>query len=136
MRVAVLLGDERLVARCCVHLVYCRIQMGHFRRAMRMLRALQKLAGKWEDTVLGTMVVSGQRYCRNTYKLYAEGKLAIAAAAAHRDAALAATAASAGTASSVTAASSPHRPAISEDADEFYRQRLVLPVALSQPKRR
>ena len=44
MRVARLLGDDRLLARCRVHTVYAFVQVGRFRTAMRILRGLEATA--------------------------------------------------------------------------------------------
>jgi hypothetical protein len=75
MAVARALGDDRLLARCHVHVVYAFIQAGRFRSAMARLRVLRRVAARMGDTVLAAMVGAGVRYCRATHGLWASGTL-------------------------------------------------------------
>jgi hypothetical protein len=76
MRLASALGSDAMIARCQVHIVYCNIQLGKFGTAIRQLRTVRRFAAVTEDAGLMSMVESGTRYCRNTYRLYATGVLA------------------------------------------------------------
>lgn len=74
-RVAVALGNAALEAMTLVHLVYADVQVGNFRRAMRLLRLIGRFAASTRDSVLSKMVESGRRFCRRTYELWAAGLL-------------------------------------------------------------
>ena len=98
--IAAALGDGRLCARASVHLVYCAVQAGLFRSAMRLVRRLERRATLLgDDATLLQMCAAARRYTVRTHDLWAAGQLA-ATAPAHQG---------------------------HSATDEYYRQRFVAP---------
>ena len=63
LRVAQQLGDDILAARCRVHLVYNKIQLGKFSEAAQDLEREQRLAQVLGDSELRSVIEAAKLYC-------------------------------------------------------------------------